>query len=67
MANPWDSLPYPKRGDDDDRWTFEWAGRVISQWEHIEFQLGLLYTIFAGVPYNGQTIKEYGAGKIFRD
>src|ERR1700677_4645433 len=68
MSNPWDPFPPPRRGDDSDAKTFEWAGRVISQWVHIEFQLGLLYSVFAGRPNHAATVREYGAaGKIFRE
>jgi hypothetical protein len=67
MSNPWDPQPAPTRGDDSPGLTFEWAGRAISQWEHIEFQLALLYSVFAGSPNNGKTVQEYGAGRIFRN
>jgi hypothetical protein len=68
VSNPWDPFPSPRRGDDSAAQTFEWAGRVISQWVHIEFQLGLLYSVLAGRPNHAATVREYGAaGKIFRE
>jgi hypothetical protein len=67
MVNPWDPQPSPTRGDDAPGLTFEWAGRAISQWEHIEFQLALLYSVFAGRPNNAKTVQEYGVGRIFRE
>lgn len=68
MPDPWDPFPLPTRGDDTSSLTFEWVGRVISQWVHIEFQLGLLYSAMAGRPNHGETVREYGlAGRIFRE
>jgi hypothetical protein len=67
MSNPWAPFPLPRQGDDSAAKTFEWAGRVISQWVHIEFQLGLLYSVFVGRPNHAATVREYGAGKIFRE
>lgn len=65
MPNPWDPLPFPTRGDTDDAKTYEGAGRVLSQWESVEFQLSRLYSIFVGDP-DGDAMQEYGRGNIFR-
>jgi len=66
MANPWDPFPFPTHGDSDDRITYEGVGRVLSQWEAIEFRLAQIYSVFVGDP-NGDALKRYGAGRIFRD
>lgn len=67
MSNPWDPMPLPTKGDDSSAKTFEWVGRVLSQWVHIEFQLGMLHSAIAQRPNDGNTVREYGdAGKIFR-
>ena len=42
MANPWDPLPLPRDADLDDKLTFEGVGRIIDQWERIEFTLSRL-------------------------
>jgi len=57
----------PKHGDDNDSELFQWVGRLISQWEHAEYNLSRLYTIFAGHPDDGPTIREYGKGTIFKE
>jgi hypothetical protein len=67
LTKPWDPLPAPTKGDDAPGLTFEWAGRAISRWEQIEFQLALLYSTFVGRPNNGKAVQEYGAGRIFRE
>jgi hypothetical protein len=67
MTNPWDPLPVPKHGDRNDGTLFEWVGRLMSQWEHLEFNLSRLYTVFAGSPDDGSTLREYGKGSIFKE
>lgn len=67
ITNPWDIPPLPTRGDLDDDWTFAGVGRVMSRWEAIEFRLARLYSVFIGKPNHGDAIREYGAGRIFRD
>ena len=67
MPNPWDPLPFPTRGDDDDRLTFEGVGRVISHWEAVEFELARLYSAFVGDPDGEPMQKGYGQGRIFQD
>lgn len=69
MTNPWDrpSIPINFNGDADADVLFSCVGRVISYWEAIEFELGLLYTCFGGIPEDHYLMREYGAGRIFRD
>ena len=66
MSNPWDPPPQPLQGDKDDAVLLEWVGRVISEWEHIERQLSLLYAIIAGNPDGNAEIQEYYVGTIFK-
>ena len=64
---PWDPPPAPTKGDDSAGLTFEWAGRFMSQWEHVEFRLSLLYSTFTGHSNSAEKVQEYGLGKIFRE
>lgn len=64
-VSPWDPFPLPSVGDPDERLTYEWVGRVLDQWEAVEFQLSRLYSIFVGEP-DGPAIWDYGKGQIFR-
>jgi hypothetical protein len=60
MANPWDIPPFPNKADTDGTVTFAGVGRVLTEWELVEFVLGTIYSIFRG----DQTLKlvlEYGA------
>jgi ATP-dependent Clp protease protease subunit len=66
-TNPWDQPSIPQHGEANDSVLFEWVGRLISQWEHVEFNLSRLYTVFAGNPDDGETLREYGKGTIFRE
>ena len=50
MANPWDTPPLPTYGDDNEDETFTAVGRVMTQWESIEFELARLYSTFVGKP-----------------
>lgn len=67
MTNPWDQPAIPQHGDANDSVLFEWVGRFISQWEHVEFNLSRLYTVFAGNPDDGESLREYGRGAIFKE
>ena len=66
MENPWDIPPFPKRGDPFDDLTYAGVGRVMSQWETVEYRLAHLYSAFVGRPDDVSAIREYGAGTIFR-
>ena len=67
MANPWDIPPLPKFGDDNEDVTFTAVGRVMTQWESIEFELARLYSTFVGKPDDYSALREYGQGRIFRE
>jgi hypothetical protein len=66
MSNPWDPFPFPLEGDEDCRLTFEGIGRIITIWEHVEFTLARIYSIFVGRP-DTDAVHEYGAPRIFRE
>ena len=60
MTNPWDIPAFPNKADTDGTVTFAGVGRVLTEWELVEFVLGTIYSIFRG----DQTLKlvlEYGA------
>jgi hypothetical protein len=65
MTDPWDIPAFPKKADTDDSATFAGVGRVLTEWELVEFVLGTIYSIFRG----DLTLKlahEYGAlGEVF--
>jgi hypothetical protein len=66
LSNPWDPFPFPQSGDPEDSLTYEGVGRVLSEWEAIEFHLARLYSIFVG-DADGVSLQQYGTGRIFRD
>jgi hypothetical protein len=53
-------------GDQDDAVLYTALGRAIDRWEHIEYGLALLYSLFVNDP-TFAAMKDYGAGNIFRD
>ena len=67
MVNPWDLPPLPTHGDDNEDVIFTAVGRVMTQWESIEFELARLYSTFVGKPDDYSALREYGRGRIFRD
>ena len=67
MSNPWDRPPIPKRGDEHEDITFAHVGRIMTQWETIEFEFSRLYSWFGGAFEEQSLVIEYGAGRIFRD
>jgi hypothetical protein len=66
MPNPWDPFPFPTIGDFDNTKTYEGIGRVMDQWEALEFSLARIYSIFVG-DEDGEALSTYGKGRIFRD
>ena len=67
MADPWDPLPLPLLGDQDDGVLFEALGRAIDRWEYVEFGLSQMFSLFTGAE-TWQKMREYGSnGNIFRD
>ena len=65
-SKPWDMPSLPKRGDrlrDD---TFIAVGRALSQWEHFEGEIGLIYGILAGpLRETSPAIRAYGSVSSF--
>ncbi len=67
MSNPWDRPPIPKRGDEDEKTTFSCVGRIMTNWEAVEFEFSRLYTWFGGSLDDQTLMNEYGKGTIFRN
>jgi hypothetical protein len=67
MSNPWDRPPLPSFGDANDDFTYAGVGRVLSQWEHVELQLGYLHSALRGKYQDYDTMIDYGVGSAFRD
>ncbi|MEW9838690.1 hypothetical protein [Mesorhizobium marinum] len=65
MANGW-MLPLPLFADSSDEPVFMALGRAINRWEHIEFSLAQMYSLFVG-DESLRKMREYGAPSIFRD
>ncbi|MFZ3324406.1 MAG: hypothetical protein WA231_00285 [Methylocella sp.] len=66
-SKAWDAPPFPEKGDDDERSTFEWVGRALSEWERFESFFGLSFGVFVG-SYDGlaPAMRAYGAIVSFR-
>ena len=65
MENPWDPPPFPNKADIDDAVTFAGVGRVLTEWELVEFVLGTIYSIFRG-DQSLKLVLEYSAlGEVF--
>jgi hypothetical protein len=64
-ADPWDIPAFPNKADTDDSETFAGVGRVLTEWESVEFVLGTIYSIFRG-DLTLKLVHEYGAlGEVF--
>lgn len=48
MPNPWDRPPFPTKGDDNIETTYAAVGAALSEWEHLEIDLAILYSVLAG-------------------
>ena len=66
MGYPWDPFPLPLLGDPHDSVLFEALGRALERWEQVELGLSFMYSLFVGDP-TFHRMRDYGAGKIFRD
>src|SRR5262245_4088818 len=65
MENPWDPPPFPNKADTDDAVIFAGVGRVLTEWELVEFVLGTIYSIFRG-DQSLKLVLEYGVlGEVF--
>ncbi len=65
MSNPWDRPPFPTRGDTDDDMTYAGVGRVVTEWEQVELELGRLYSLFVDRHEQLEAEREYGTGSTF--
>ena len=65
MTDPWDIPAFPNKADTDDSATLAGVGRVLTEWELVEFVLGTIYSIFRG-DLTLKLVHEYGAlGEVF--
>jgi hypothetical protein len=67
MSNPWDVPPFPVRGDDDIEHTYAGVGRVLSQWETLELELGFIYGLLLNQLEDIEAVRRYGEPKIFEE
>lgn len=66
MSNPWERPPLPSAGNATPNDLYIGVGRVLSQWEIVELQLGYLYTAFVLKHQNWEAVIEYGRGPTFK-
>jgi hypothetical protein len=66
MPDPWDRPPLVLNGDKDPNLTFQYVGRVLSQWEGVEIQLGYIYTAVVGKHGDWWALQDYGAQSGFK-
>ncbi|HEY4345811.1 MAG TPA: hypothetical protein VGN05_15785 [Parvibaculum sp.] len=67
QPKPWDRPPLPAKGDDDERNTFEWVGRALSEWEHFEAYFGLIFGVLVGAKNETEpALRAYGSVMTFR-
>lgn len=57
---------FPRIGDIDENITYAAMGRLISQWEAVEFELSRLFAALMWDP-DGRTMQFYGKPRIFRE
>jgi hypothetical protein len=55
----------PAHGDEDEGRTFEGIGRIVSEWEYVELELGHLYTVLVDRFGDIEALQEYGSGGLF--
>jgi hypothetical protein len=66
MPKPWDRPPLVLEGDKNPFDTYQAVGRLLSQWEGVEIQLGYIYTSAVGRHGDWWALLEYGEGSAFR-
>ncbi len=66
MEQPWERPSLVREGDSDPNQTYLSVGRVLSQWEGVEIQLGYIYTAAVGKHGDWWALLEYGEGSAFR-
>lgn len=64
--DPWELPAFPIGGDESKDITFTGIGRVISEWEAVEFGLSRIHSVFCGDP-DGEALRLYGKGRIFKE
>ena len=62
MQQPWDRPELVREGDADPKQIYMSVGRVLSQWEGVEIQLGYIYTAATGRHGDWYALLEYGEG-----
>jgi hypothetical protein len=62
VRQPWDRPEFAIKGDSDSNYTYMAVGRVLSQWEGTEIQLGYIYSAASGKPGDWYALLEYGEG-----
>jgi hypothetical protein len=65
MPEPWDRPSLVREGDTNPNHTYLVVGRVLSQWEGVEIQLGYIYTAAVGKHGDWWALLEYGEGSAF--
>jgi hypothetical protein len=66
QPKPWDMPPLPASGDLDDTDTYASVGQSLSQWEHLEAQLGLMFGFLLGtIDDTSPALRAYGAIAAF--
>ncbi|SHH24973.1 hypothetical protein SAMN05444169_6534 [Bradyrhizobium erythrophlei] len=65
MRQPWERPSLVREGDPDPNHTYFSVGRVLSQWEGVEIQLGYVYTAAVGRLGDWWALLEYGEGRAF--
>jgi hypothetical protein len=65
MPESWDRPPLVLEGDRTPLETYQAVGRLLSQWEGVEIQLGYMYTSAVGKHGDWWALLEYGEGNAF--
>jgi len=65
-TNPWDIPPLPKKGDTSKSSTYEAVGLALSNWEEVEFGLGLLFRTLLRADMEIGASRAYGSVITFR-
>jgi hypothetical protein len=67
MLNHWDRQPLPSAGNADQNDIYIGVGRLLSQWELVELQLGCLYSSFVFKHQDWEALTKYGVGSSSND
>lgn len=66
MQEPWDRPSLVREGDTHPDITHRSVGRVLSEWEGVEIQLGYIYTAIVEKHGDWYALLEYGEGRAFK-